>query len=561
MNSSKRTRGLVVALASVVSCAAAPSLAAASSSWRLAQPPPPQGAPFKTALGPPGDLQFWAANRGLLGVEGNSLIARGIYYFNGAQWRPLSVVCGGSADTMRIAWAGPDEFWTVSAPSRPRIGDGISLCHFKQGEVVGSYGTLPQSADPYQPMNAAACSGPNDCWFGGAASRDPSGTRAGAFRIHWNGTSLTTSYGPQGRAISDLEPFAGTFYESLYAGSRRETPDAAVNRTPEPTPLLLHSRATDLFTSDPFVPAVRAGVPSDGSELLALDANGERLWAVGGGAASGPAVPSGGVVARQPLVVTKSSGPFVELEMSAPVGTFSDSDRFADVAAVPGSVTAWAAVQSFGERRSSNARAKVALLNSETGGVTVERLPASGSGRGSATRVACPSAEQCWLATWAGWLFQYSDGNALPLDNDPAFERLISFRPNESAAQFVPDTPPVDDSLLLAPPPVEVEPVVVPPTKVVKIKPLLKSVRSKLRGMTLRISFTLVRKARISLIARRGGRVVARSKAKLMMPGKRSVSLRLKRKQWPTKLAFAAVEPGRKVKDDDAIVTRRLNRR
>jgi hypothetical protein len=165
------------------------------------------------------------------------------------------------------------------------------------------------------------------------------------------------------------------------------------------------------------------------------------------------------------------------------------------------------------------------------------------------------------LATWAGWLFQYSDGNALPLDNDPAFERLISFRPNESAAQFVPDTPPVDDSLLLAPPPVEVEPVVVTPTKVVKIKPLLKSVRSKLRGMTLRISFTLVRKAKVSLIARRAGKVVARSKAKLMMPGKRSVSLRLKRKQWPTKLAFAAVEPGQKVDDDDAIVTRRPNRR
>lgn len=561
MNSSKRTRGLAVALATVVSCAAAPSLAAASSSWRLAQPPPPQGAPFKTALGPPGDLQFWAANRGLLGVEGNSLIARGIYYFNGEQWRPLAVVCGGSADTMRIAWAGPDEFWTVSAPSSPRIGDGISLCHFKGGEVVGSYGTLPQSADPYQPMNAAACSGPNDCWFGGGASRDPSGTRAGAFRIHWNGTALTTSYGPQGRAISDLEPFAGTFYESLYVGSRRETPDEAVNRTPEPTPLLLHSLATGLFTGDPFVPAAEPGVPSDGSELLALDANGERLWAVGGGAASGPAVPSGGVVARQPLVATKSSGPFVELEMSAPVGTFSDSDRFADVAAVPASATAWAAVQSFAERRSSNARAKVALLNAETGAVSVERLPASGSGRGSATRVACPSAEQCWLATWAGWLFQYSDGNALPLDNDPAFERLISFRPNESAAQFVPDTPPVDDSLLLAPPPVEVEPVVVTPTKVVKIKPLLKSVRSKLRGMTLRISFTLVRKAKVSLIARRGGKVVARSKAKLMMPGKRSVSLRLKRKQWPTKLAFAAVEPGQKVDDDDAIVTRRPNRR
>src|SRR5262245_26233261 len=106
--------------------------------WRLEQPAPPPGAPFKVPLGPPGDLKFWAPNRGLLAVEGNSTIPRGLFWFNGETWQQLSTVCGGPGDTTRIAWSGPTEFWVVSEPSRPRLGSGIALCRFKDGEVVGS---------------------------------------------------------------------------------------------------------------------------------------------------------------------------------------------------------------------------------------------------------------------------------------------------------------------------------------------------------------------------------------------------------------------------------------
>ena len=56
-----------------------------------------------------------------------------------------------------------------------------------------------------------------------------------------------------------------------------------------------------MFADDPFMPAFEA---DGGSELLALDALGSDAWAVGGGAASGPAVPSrgvDGVVPRPPL--------------------------------------------------------------------------------------------------------------------------------------------------------------------------------------------------------------------------------------------------------------------
>ena len=151
--------GLLTAFVLVAAPAAA---GAADPIWRLEQPAPPAGAPFKVALGAPGDLKFWAPNRGLLAVSGNAVIPRGLFSWNGSTWRQLAVVCGGSGDTTRIAWAGPTEFWVISGPSRPRIGDGIALCHFKDGQVVGSYGTLPNAADPYQVMNAATCASASD---------------------------------------------------------------------------------------------------------------------------------------------------------------------------------------------------------------------------------------------------------------------------------------------------------------------------------------------------------------------------------------------------------------
>ena len=75
--------------------------------WRLEQPAPHAGAPFQVALGAPGSLTFWAPNRGLLAVEGNGVVPRGILAYDGESWRTLSTVCGGPGDTMRIAWAGP----------------------------------------------------------------------------------------------------------------------------------------------------------------------------------------------------------------------------------------------------------------------------------------------------------------------------------------------------------------------------------------------------------------------------------------------------------------------
>ena len=106
-------------------------------------------------------------------IEGNSVVPRGILAYDGESWHTLATVCGGPGDTMRIAWAGPEEFWTVSEPSRPRQGSGTALCRFKDGAVVASYSTADNAADPYRQMNAAACNGPDDCWFGGIGCARP----------------------------------------------------------------------------------------------------------------------------------------------------------------------------------------------------------------------------------------------------------------------------------------------------------------------------------------------------------------------------------------------------
>lgn len=534
--------GVLGALAATA-CLLAP-VAAANPTWRLAQPPPPAGAPFVTSFGNPTDIQFWATNRGLMGVEGNAVTARGLLYYDGRTWSPLATVCGGSTDTMRIAWAGPREWWTISAPSRPRLGDGVSLCHFRDGEVVASYGQPPESADPYFPMNAATCNGPNDCWFGGVGAADPTGQRVGAFRLHWDGAALTTVYGPQGRGISDLEAHAGTVYESVRVGTRAGNREAPQLGEAEITPRLLHRRVGSRFVNESFVPAPLLDVPDDGSELLALDSDGSQLWAVGGGAESGPSAPNEGIVDRPPLAARLGPGGFSEVTPNLTAGSFSPTDRFTDVAAIPGTGDAFAAVSTYAERRSGNARGRIARISAD-GTTVMERLPAGGAGRGTIARVTCVAPEECWAATYGGWLFHYTDGTQHAQDDDPIFRSLITFRPNEAAAQFIPDALPVDDSQLLAPPPVEIQAAPVVETQTRRVSALLRNVRARTRGRTLTVSFRLSRRAKVQLIAQRGNRVVARTKYVTIRPGQRKLTLKLNPKRWPTRLRFRTSEDRR----------------
>lgn len=543
-------RRVAGALAVAAACgAAAPASAGAAATWRLAQPEPPAGAPFVAPFGNPTDLQFWAPNRGLLGVEGNAVTPRGLLYWDGRTWSQLSVVCGGSTDTMRIAWAGPREWWTISAPSRPRLGDGVSLCHFRDGEVVASYGQAPESADPYFPMNAATCNGPDDCWFGGVGAQDPTGQRVGAFRLHWDGAALTTVYGPQSRGITDLEAHAGTVFESVRVGARAGNREAPRLGEAEAVPRLLHRRAGGRFVNEPFLPAPLLDVPDDGSEMLALDSDGGQLWAVGGGAESGPSAPNEGIVNRPPLAARLGPGGWTEVTPSVAPGTFAPSDRFTDVAAIPGTNAAYAAVSTYADRRSTNARGRIARIAAD-GTTTVERIPAGGAGRGTIARVACVGPQECWAATFGGWLFHLTDGTLHPQDDDPIFRSLITFRPNEAAAQFIPDALPIDDSELLAPPPVQIETAAPPQTTTRRVSALLRNVRARTRGRTLTVSFRLSRRARVQLIAQRGSKVVARTKYRTLRPGRRTLTLRLNPKRWPTRLRFRTSEDRRQQQEE-----------
>jgi hypothetical protein len=534
----KVSRRVKTALASLAVLVAAlvPSSAAAAPIWRLKQPPPPAGAPFKVPLGAPGDLKFWAPNRGLLSIEGNDTIPRGLYSWNGESWHQLSTVCGGPGDTARIAWAGPREFWVVSVPSLPRTGSGLALCRFKDGQVAGSWSTRVDAVDPFRQMMSAACDGPDDCWFGGIGSQDPLGERIGAFHLHWDGTDLVSVYGPQGRSVSDMQFHAGALYESTLVGRSPENRTDLVSlAAPESVPRLLHTISGDVFANDPFEPRALPGVPVDGTELLALDSDGANFWAVGGGAASGQSAPAGGAVERPPLAARLVAGSFQELTLRG--ATFGLTDRFGDVAAIPATTDAFATVVPFADRRSVNSKATVARIEAD-GTTTLTRLPAAGAGRGSAARIACPAPDDCWLATWAGWLFHYSEGTPLPLDTDPAFQGTIEFRPNEAAEQFVPDRPPADDSQLFAPPPLELTPNVTPASRVKRLPPLLKRVRSRLRGLVLTVSFTVTRRARVWLLAKRGARTVARTSRRLFAPGRRALALRLDRDRYPTRLSL-----------------------
>ena len=527
---------MLVALAAFLIAAVGAGAARADALlWRLEQPAPPAGVPFKVPLGAPGDLKFWAPNRGLLTVEGNSTIRRGIYSWNGQTWHQLATVCGGPAETARIAWAGPTEFWVVSEPSLPRAGSGLALCRFKGGQVVGSWSTRVDAPDPFRQMLSATCNGPGDCWFGGIGSQDALGSRIGAFHLHWNGSDLESVYGPQGRAVSDMQFHQGALFETTYVGKAPENRTDPVGLPePEPVPRLIHRVSGRSFTNDPFVPA---GLPADGSELLAVDSDGVDLWAVGGGAASGPSAPAEKSVERPPLAARLVGGAFQELTLSG--AAFGPSDRFGDVAAIPGGEDAIAAVVPFADRRSVNSKATVAQIG-PGGATTITRLPTSGAGRGAAARVACPAPNDCWLVTWAGWLFHYSDGTPLPLDTDPSFQGTIDFRPNEAAEQFIPDTLPVDDSELFAPPPIEDAKAKEP--RIRKLPPLLKRIRSQLHGFTLTVSFSVTRRARVALIAKRGRRTVARTPKRTFAPGRHSLSLRLSRDSYPTKLAFQTKE-------------------
>jgi hypothetical protein len=148
------------------------------------------------------------------------------------------------------------------------------------------------------------------------------------------------------------------------------------------------------------------------------------------------------------------------------------------------------------------------------------------------------------MVTSTGWLFHYTDGAGVPPDDDPAFHRLISARPPDARTRrIIPFSPPIDDSQQFAPPPVTVPPTETTEVPGVTLPALLGKVKAKRKGRrTLVVSFELARRARVALVARRRSKVVARTKAKELTPGRHKLSLRLNPRRWPTRISFSTRE-------------------
>lgn len=595
MHESKRTAthslmalGLLASLAVLVMASAGSARASAGTtpSWQFSPasaPHPPEGAKgseYPVPLGQVGDIEFWAPNRGLLitGGTGSSCAATagatvpcGLYAYNGAEWHQLSTVCGGASG--RIAWAGPDEFWTISdqRPGQVVVAGAeygrISLCHFQNGQVVGSYAMPLNQPNSYLPMDAAACLSPSNCWFGGELGQAPN---FGAFHLHWDGSNVSVVYSPEDHAIASLA-LAGPGLllegvalapEDVYGSESTSNPAVLHQIDPPGSSIDFHNlfmpnSACAMLEFCPPLPSYgsdgsgRAVEPDTlGPFALSSDYNPSgagsgtpQLWAVAGPNGTEPASSSAGTA--HPLALRYFEGAWTQVVGGEDPGgdePFQAGELPQGVASEPGAPAAWVTL------KSNDGQAHMARLSAQ-GQITERDLLGEAQGvgrRGNAGPIACPAVNDCWLATDQGWLFHYQsleEGSTPTLDSDPNFANVITFRPTDPGVPQLPgDEPPPDNSLANQAPP----PPPPPPTPTVQAPsgshgPLILNLKSHVgRGYTLELTFKLVAAAHVQLLATRHGRLVARTPRKTLQAGRRKLLLRLNPHRWPSKLDLRA---------------------
>jgi hypothetical protein len=530
-----RRAGLLPALF-LLAAALTGAPAASAEEWHSEQPVA-AGIGVPVGIGEIGDVEFWAPNRGMLITAGNEGIPSGLFAYDGSGWYRYSTVCGGHQG--RIAWAGPDDFWTISdqqpgQETSKAPPPHVSLCHFVNGAVVASYAEPLGVPNSYLPMDAAACSGPSDCWFAG--QRLPGTTNAGAFHLHWDDSSMTsvpslTELQPgiedPGRSVTSLAFHQGNLYEGVAVRAGDTAPEEPTDQ-PSFVHQIFEAAATAFIPLYPEGPIVYGGAHAKPTQLegIRLSGDEEALWAIAG-AETAPAA-----------VTVLRLGPtgFEQVALDDPGGVLEAGDRVGGVAAEPGSENVWIGFSRPGDFSSSPAR--LALIH---GDGTIDQstlLPAKGEGigrKGPAGSLACPAAGQCWMATEGGWLFHL--GPDLPPNTDPAMHTLVTFRPPDAS---LPVEPPVElpednsganaEEKKEAPPEIVEEPPKRRPPLYAKAKTRL------LGGNVLELTFLLRAKSHVRLLAKRGGRVVAATKRYTMARGRRSLRLHLDPKRWPTKL-------------------------
>jgi hypothetical protein len=519
---------LLLALPAVLS-------APAAADWRSAQPVA-GGIGVPTALGEVGDIEFWAPNRGMLITAGNEGVAPGLFAYDGSGWYRYATVCGGHEG--RIAYAGPNDFWTISDQQSGQETGGppaehISLCHFLGGAVVASYAEPLGVPGSYLPMDAAACASPSDCWFAG--KRLPGTTNVGAFHLHWDGSAITAIpsltepqaqiEGP-GRSVTGLAYHQGAFYESVAV---RPGDEPLAEEASEPS--LLHQ----IFTGagpPAFLPLyTEAKLTAEPEELEGLHLSGdeEELWAIAGAEEGSP---------ESVTALRLGEGGFEPVALQDHGSVFSPGDGIDGVAAEPGTGGAWVSFRRPADFGFSKARIAQIHADGSVGSATL--LPGEGEGigpKGPAGPIACPATGQCWMATEDGWLFHLGPDPAR--NEDPILHALVTYRPPDASLPSVPPTSlPEDDSGAPSGSPSGEESPEIQTEQLPKRRPpIFSGLQQKvIGGHVLELSFVLRVKAHVQLLAKRKAQVVAKTKRYTMAKGRRSVRLRLDPKRWPTKL-------------------------
>jgi hypothetical protein len=586
---------LLVTLALI--CSATPARAAAGGggegSWQFAPAPAPPPAPgveaahYPVPLGKVGDIEFWAPNRGLLiegGNPGGQPVPAGVYAYNGREWHQLSTVCGGAGG--RIAWAGPDEFWTIADQRGGQTGTGVagqlgnvSLCHFAYGHVVGSYALPLDQPDSYRPMDAAACASPTDCWFAGALGQYPN---VGSFHLHWDGQNVTVVYDSNpldAHTVTSMANYRGALYEGVQLTPTDQYGGDTAAQTP-----VLHTIEPNESFSDAFLAAesecsgLCPSLPQYGADnpetlsgfLLSSDGGLSAdpptqtgLWAI----ASPLAGFAGSEVARPILLHCGSDSTYgtsaatqdcgSDVWAQAPSELLSGGQQVAGLGAEPGGDAAWIALRSSDEKAhlvrvtASEQPGKQTILLATQATLGLGGQLSEYGNRGNASVVSCPTANDCWLATDQGWLYHYTTDSERPAetagypeDTDPNFQQVITYRPPDPGIpQLIADIPPPDDSLAnqQPPPPSTSSTTSASGAAAYTTEQLVSSMHSRLvHRDTLELSFKLAAQAHVQLLANRRGHVVASTPRQTLKAGRRKLLLVLDPKRWPTKLNLRA---------------------